>query len=412
MSDADPHKNRLDELRIDRDSEERGGASIWIWMVVVLLVLVAGFFVWRHIANPQLPEVTIRIVQETGGGDSTDGTVLNASGYVTARRKATVSSKTTGKIVDVLIEEGMEVAKDQVLAQLDTSNVDANLGLAQAQLEAARTVLGETQALLGQAEQDFKRISDLADQKIASASDRDAAEAQALSLRARLLRQEQEIVVAQRSVDLWTQEKTDRTIKAPFAGVVVAKNAQPGEMISPVSAGGGFTRTGIGTIVDMSSLEIEVDVNESYINRVQPGQTVSATLDSYPDWKIPCKVIAIIPTADRQKATVRVRIGFDQLDPRILPDMGVKVAFRDAEPNEPQTSTPSITVPASAIQPDLNQSIVLVVRNNIVERRAVKTGPTRNGEVPILSGLTAGERIITQGPPGLKDGDRVRPAKP
>ena len=131
---------------------------------------------------------------------------------------------------------------------------------------------------------------------------------------------------------MWQQQMDDMIIRAPFDGVVTTKDAQPGEMISPVSAGGGFTRTGIGTIVDMNSLEIEIDVNESYINRVEPGQPVEATLDAYPDWKIPCKVIAIIPTADRQKSTVKVRVGFDKLDPRILPEMGVKVAFRRQRP--------------------------------------------------------------------------------
>ena len=144
---------------------------------------------------------------------------------------------------------------------------------------------------------------------------------------AHLAQQKLDVVVAERNVALWQQQMDDMIIRAPFDGVVTTKDAQPGEMISPVSAGGGFTRTGIGTIVDMDSLEIEIDVNESYINRVEPGQPVEATLDAYPDWKIPCKVIAIIPTADRQKSTVKVRVGFDQLDPRILPDMSVKVAF-------------------------------------------------------------------------------------
>src|SRR5207237_800120 len=151
---------------------------------------------------------------------------------------------------------------------------------------------------------------------------------------------------------------------------VTSKNAQPGEMISPLSAGGAFTRTGICTIVDMESLEVEVDVNESYINRVQGGQPVEATLDAYQEWKIPCKVIAIIPTADRQKSTVKVRVGFDKLDPRILPEMSIKVAFREAVTGGSAASR-GVAVPKAAIQQRDGRDVVLVVQNGVAERRAV-----------------------------------------
>ena len=256
-------------------------------------------------------------------------TVLNASGYVTARREATVSSKVTGKVMEVLIEEGMKVTNGQVVARLDDSNVKTSLDVAVAQLASAKAALAETEAQLKDADQEFQRTTELAKQHIASQSDLDLAESNAKALQAHLAQQQLDIVVAERQVEMWQQQMDDMIIRAPFDGVITTKDAQPGEMISPVSAGGGFTRTGIGTIVDMNSLEIEIDVNESYINRVEPGQPVEATLDAYPDWKIPCKVIAIIPTADRDKSTVKVRVGFDQLDPRILPDMSVKVAFRD-----------------------------------------------------------------------------------
>ena len=281
-------------------------------------------FFRRH---PGAIEVRTAFATVVGGTDS-DRTVLNASGYVTARRQATVSSKVTGKVVEVLIEEGMKVKEGQVLARLDDTNIKAGLDVAQAQWESAKTAVEETRAQLKQAELEFARATDLARQHIESQSDLDKAEADASALRAHLAMLERDVTVADRQVKTWEQQMEDMIIRAPFAGIVTTKDSQPGEMISPVSAGGGFTRTGIGTVVDMDSLEIEIDVNESYINRVEPGQAVEATLDAYPDWKIPCKVIAIIPTADREKSTVKVRVGFDKLDPRILPEMAVKVAFR------------------------------------------------------------------------------------
>src|ERR1019366_8998812 len=280
----------------------------------------------------------------TGNGGRT---VLNASGYVTARRQATVSSKVTGKVTEVLFEEGMKVKEGQVLARLDETNVKTSLAVAQAQLDSAKAALAQTEAQLKNADQEFQRATELVKQHIASQADLDLAESNAKALAARLAQQKLDVVVAERQVALWRQQMDDMTIRAPFAGVITTKDAQPGEMISPVSAGGGYTRTGIGTIVDMNSLEIEIDVNESYINRVEPGQAVEAALDAYADWKIPCKVIAIIPTADRQKSTVKVRVGFDQLDPRILPEMSVKVAFQNAGGT---AATRAILIPKSAVR--------------------------------------------------------------
>ena len=243
-------------------------------------------------------------------------------------------------------------------------------------------------------------------EQVASQAELDRAKAQVDSLSARLDSQSQTIVVSERALALARQALDDTVIRAPFDGIVVAKNAQPGEMISPMSSGG-FTRTGIGTIVDMSSLEIEVDVNEAYINRVAAGQRVEATLDAYSDWKIPGQVIAIIPTADRQTATVQVRIGFDELDPRILPDMGIKVAFQGTEESARSRST-AIVVPRKAVRSDGGSDVVLLDRDGIVERRAVKLGAVRQEEAFVLSGLAAGERVIIEGPAELKDGDKVK----
>jgi RND family efflux transporter MFP subunit len=358
----------------------------------------------------------VLVQQSTAAGGAE--TLLNASGYVTARRDATVSSKVTGKVIEVLVEEGMKVEVGQVLARIDSSNVEKSLHLAEAQAEAARKSQEETKANLEKAERDFRRISRLAVDKIASPSDLDRAEAEAKSLQARLERQVADVTVAEREVALWKQQLDDTIIRAPFAGIVISKNAQPGEMISPMSAGG-FTRTGICTIVDMTSLEIEVDVNESYINRVKPGQPVEATLDSYPDWQIPAKVIAIIPTADRQKATVKVRVGFEKLDPRILPDMSVKAAFQNVTPTASPDSSDGrssgmkggVTVPKAAIGQRDGRDIVWVVREGRAERRAVTIGMTRGDEVSIAAGLSSGERVVVEGGTSLEEGGRVTEAK-
>ena len=321
-------KPTLDDLRIERRPERAGKSLSWLAVAVVVLAVLAGAALWWH-GRTETVEVRTVPARASGGGGGAERTVLNASGYVTARRQATVSAKVTGKVIEVDIEEGMKVKEGQVLARLDDSNIRTSLDLAQAQLDSSRLSLEETRALLKQADLAFARTTGLAKQKIASQADLETAESAALSLRARLRRQEVDVTAAEKQVAMWKQQIEDMVIRAPFDGVVTTKNAQPGEMISPISAGGGFTRTGIGTVVDMNSLEIELDVNESYINRVEPEQPAEAALDAYPDWKMPCKVIAIIPTADRQKATVKVRVGFVKLDPRILPDMAVKVAFRE-----------------------------------------------------------------------------------
>jgi len=311
----------------------------------------------------------------------------------------------------VLIEEGMQVEKDQVLARLDDSNLVTSYALAEAQLRSSETSLKETQALLTEARSNYKRTLSLVERGLSSGVDMDRARALSESLAAQLEHKQADVKVAEKQLDVYRQELDDTVIRAPFAGVVVAKNAQPGEMISPISAGGGFTRTGIGTIVDMASLEIEIDVNEAYINRVNPGQKVVATLDAYPDWTIPSHVIAIIPTADRQKATVEVRVGFDQLDPRILPDMGVKVAFQEAGgpvSNNSAGNSAGVVVPQAAVSESNGKQYVLLVADNLVERRAISTAGERGKDILVSSGLVAGDRVIINTPSGLKNGDRVK----
>ena len=411
-------KDTLNSLKIDRPPESgEGGHSNRGWLVATLLLLAAGAG-WFWFRGSGATEVHTALARPSAvssdAGNSNRSTVLNASGYVTARRHATVSSKATAKVVEILIEEGMKVEAGQVLARLDTSNVEASLGLAKAQVTSAQVATQETQALLERAELELTRTKSLAGQKIASASELDRAEADAKSLRARLARLEQEKIVAERQVAVWQQEMDDRIVRAPFAGVVISKDAQPGEMISPISAGGGFIRTGIGTLVDMSSLEIEVDVNESFINRVSPGQPVTAVLDSYPDWKIPAKVLAVIPSADRQKATVKVRIAFLQLDPRILPDMGIKVSFlaAGAEGTSAGSAAGGVLLPAGALHKQEGREVVWVVRDGKVERRAIRWNKHAEGEVLVLAGLTPGEKVVIDGTATLADGTRVKEKNP
>jgi RND family efflux transporter MFP subunit len=306
----------------------------------------------------------------------------------------------------------MQVEAGQVLARLDSSNVEASLLLSKAQLERATKLMEETQPNFEFAQQELKRFTTLASTKIVSDSDLRRAQMEARALEARVARQKSEVAVATQEVAQWQQQLDDTIIRAPFAGIVTSKNAQPGEMISPMSVGG-FTRTGICTIVDMSSLEVEVEVNESYINRVQPGQAVEAVLNAYGDWRIPAKVIAIIPTADRGNATVKVRVGFNQLDPRILPEMGVKVAFRGGEDEKPASaSSGGVVIPKSAVQSDNGRDIVWAVRGDRAERRAITVVQTQGEESMIGAGLTSGERIVIKAAQPLSDGMRVSEKRP
>jgi RND family efflux transporter MFP subunit len=396
-------KASLDSLRIERGANNQRQARPW-WLVAGALLIVAiGIVIW-HIARPARANVRVSPARAVRG--QAQATVLNATGYVTARREATVSSKFTGRVVDVYVEEGMRVMPGQILAKLDAASPERALRLAQAEAAAASSSLEETRVRIEQARLDMQRATSLQSQQIQSKADLDHARAEYNALQARLAAQRDQLAVSQRNVQLRQQDVEDTIIRAPFGGIVVSKNAQPGEMISPISAGGGFTRTGICTIVDMESLEIEVDVNESYINRVRSNQKVEAILDAYPDWRIPAHVITVIPTADRQKATVKVRIAFDVKDPRILPDMGIKVSFIDSTAGTTRQQT--IVVPKSAVRRDGETDIVFVVGDgDRLERRAVKVASTEGDDVKLLSGISEGERVVIEGPAELKDGEKV-----
>ena len=410
-------KALLNELKIDRGGAAPRARRPVRWFAALAVLAGAGFVGWSFgvplFASPavEVRTATARATAAVPAGDS----VLDATGYVVARRQATVSSKTTGKVLEVLVEEGMTVREGQTLAVLDDAIPRAQLALAEAQLGASTASLAEIRVNIRQAELDRERIDDLAERKFASLADRDRTLLALEGLRARLARAERDVEVAERSLVVQRRLLQNFEIRAPFGGVVIAKAAQPGEMISPVSAGGGFTRTGICTIVDMDSLEVEVDVNEAYINRVYPGQPVTVRLNAY-DEDIPAEVIATIPAADRNKATVRVRIGFARKNARVLPDMGVKVAFLDAKASAANVNAPErkgVLVPGAAVFGSGDGRHVWVVADGVAQRRGVEVAGREGANARIVDGLAAGERVVAEASEAtlaaLRDGADIVP---
>jgi RND family efflux transporter MFP subunit len=347
VNSQDAKSELLQQLKIDKSQPTVTGFSALAVIVCCALSAVVGATVVyfsvlpapspeepktqitsRPAANPNSSEANNFPDKEAGGLNNDRGEeILNASGYITARRITTVSSETMGLLDSVDVEEGMTVTSGQVLARLDNTIASVNHNLALAQVEVLSARLTSIESDLTEAKRILTRTQQLDESKFSSEAQLTRAQTDVDKLMSAKVSAEADIKVAQLEVKRQRELLEKHTIRAPFTGVVTKKNAQPGEIVSPSSAGGGFTRTGICTIVDMDSLEIEVDVNEAFIGRVYAEQAVVATLDAYPNWDIAAKVIAIIPTADRAKATVRVRIGIIDKDARILPDMGVKVAF-------------------------------------------------------------------------------------
>ncbi|MBN1504052.1 MAG: efflux RND transporter periplasmic adaptor subunit [Candidatus Eisenbacteria bacterium] len=392
----------LSKLSIDPAARERRGSRRGLFALLgVAAVVVAVLIVWA-LAGDRSSDVRVASVREARAAQTA---VLNAGGYVTPRRKATVAAKITGKITQVLIDEGAQVEAGQVLARLEDVEAMAAYRASEAQRAVAAATVDDVDVRLANARRTLERARELHTRELVSKEALENAETSAASYEAQATLARKSLRAAEQAVAIAKQNVENCIVRAPFAGVVVSKDAQPGEMVSPVSAGGGYTRTGIATIVDMSSLEIEVDVNESYIARVVPGQRAEAVLDAYPDWGIPCKVRTVIPTADRQKATVKVRIAFDKLDPRILPDMGVKVSFM--EESEDSADSPLTLVPREAVRREADRTFSYVVKNGRVERRAVRVGRDRGSEVEILAGLRRGEQVVTSAQGELKDGQRV-----
>jgi RND family efflux transporter MFP subunit len=394
----------LSSLRIDahKRGSRRAGKGLAIAAVVLMALLlgIAGVYAYLHRA----PSVQVATVDPPDDGPQA---LLNASGYVTPQRRATVAAKITGRVTGVFFTEGLRVHKGYVLATLDDSDAQRSLTSAKADRDTTQASILDLQVQLKNAQIELHRAQELRAAGIQTQEALDNATMAANSLKAKIDYAKQQVIAADARIQEAQQAVDNCVISAPFDGIIVSKDAQVGEMVSPISAGGGFTRTGIATIVDMASNEIEVDVNENYIARVKPDQQVTAILDAYPDWKIPCHVRTIIPTADRQKATVEVRIAFDKLDPRILPDMGVKVTFLAEEQKQVQKGPVGVLVPQNAVRDESGQKIVFLVKGDHVERHAVKIGENNGAQTQVLAGLTAGDTIVVGGPADLKDGEPV-----
>jgi len=399
----------LSSLKIDDRSRNSAGKGKRLgWLVAGLILMLAAGAILYHFKDPKL---IVEVTTARSADASPEAALLNASGYVTPRRRSSVAAKITGRVIEVDTDEGRQVKEGQIIARLDCAEFNAALASAKADRTATQGAMQDLQVNLENAERELKRTQQLNDAGVSTPQALDTARTLTESYRARIALTKEQVIAAERKIDIAQENVNNCTIRAPFSGQVVSKDAQVGEIVSPISAGGGFTRTGIATIVDMQSLEIEVDVNESYIARVLPNQRVSATLDAYPNWQIPSHVRTIIPTADRQKATVKVRISFDHLDPRILPDMGVKVAFLGEEKPRPAavagTAVPKALVPANAVREDSGKSVVFLVHDGIAERRAVTIGSKRGDDLEIMAGVSQGDTLVSKVPEKLRDGQSV-----
>jgi RND family efflux transporter MFP subunit len=385
----------LSVLRLDERARSKKSSRRIVWLSGLILSALAVYAAVFAMKKQQVPEIMLAVAHKAGKEAAPE--LLNASGYVTPRRRATIASKITGLVTHVFAEEGVRVSEGQTLAALDGSDARLRMLSAQADRDAAAAALGDLEVNLANAKKDAHRAEELYKDGIGSQQSLDQNRTAVASLQARIELVRQQVDAAEARVNVARQDLENTIVRAPFDGLVVSKDAQVGEMISPVSAGSGFTRTGIATLVDMKSLEIEVDVNEAYISRVQPGQTVFAVLDAYPDWKIPARVRIVIPSADRQKATVKVRISFDQLDPRILPDMGVKVTFLGDPAKKERTLADALLIPREAIVDQDGKQIVYKYVDGRVERCAVTVGASRGDEEEIVAGLREGDQVATNG---------------
>ena len=398
----------LGSLRIHDGQRAKSGLGRRVMYAAIPVLIFAGIVAAAYAFRSQKPVVDVATAAKADPGARQ--TLLNASGYVTPRRRATIAAKITGRVTGVFFDEGTRVAEGQLLATLDDSDVKRALESAKADRNSAQAAIADFEVQLKNAQIELRRAQQLKDAGVQTQEALDNATMSADSLRAKIALAKQQVLGSEARIGEAQQAVDNCTIRAPFAGIVVSKDAQVGEMVSPISAGGGFTRTGIATIVDMHSNEFEVDVNESYIARVEPGQDVTAILDAYPDRPIPSKVRTVIPTADRQKATVKVRISIINLDKYnfILPDMGVKVSFEGPKEVTPANGPEAKAyVPKGAIRTDAGNSYVFLVRDGKVERRAVSLGIDRGTDVAILAGISPGDSLVVKGPESLRDGDKV-----
>lgn len=406
----------LKQLRIDRNQREDVGSGHhgrWIALGVAALVLlvVLGGGGWWWMAHR--PVVVQTALAASPGKQGEAGAVLEATGYVTARRQATVSAQITGTLTEVLIEEGDHVTKGQILARLEDSGYRANLDAARAGAQAAQAQVAQLQAQLVQARADAARLDALVGRDLVSKQAAEQARTAVASYRAQVDAQRRQVAAAQAQARVAQVNYDYTVVRAPFAGVVTDKAAQVGEIVSPLSAGGGFTRTGVGTIVDMDSLEIDVDVNEAYIGRVQPDMPAEAVLDAYPDWRIPAHVIAIVPAADRGKATIKVRVALEAKDARIVPDMGVRVSFLEHKEPAAAALPKGVLVPAQALTQRDGKSVVFVVQGDVARQRAVVPAVQTYGDLRLLpEAVNPGDSVVVSPTANLHDGSAVQTSTP
>jgi len=402
MNPDDRKMALLDGLRLERGAPGKippGKKAIFVLTFGAILTVAALVYANWPARTIAVRAATAAVVAEGSGS------LLDASGYVVARRQATFSAKILGKLVAVDVEEGGRVTEGQIIARLDDSNAMAALAQSKAAALAARASLAQAQAAFADAAPNYARYRSLQAQGAMSAEAVEGRKTIFDATRTAASVAERNLAVARAMVAVAAANENDTVVRAPFAGVVTDKAAQPGEIVAPAAAGGGFTRTGIATIVDMDSLEVQVDVSESYIDRVHPGQKATVRLNAYPDWDIPGAVIAIIPTADETKGSVKVRLSIAARDRRILPQMGAHVAFLAGQ----MPRAVGVAIPAAAIvRRETRQAVFVIGDDNRVRLRFVETGTARKGTVLVSVGLASGDRVALGDLQNLRDGAKVK----
>lgn len=408
----------LRELRIDRAEPPQGAGPQrrrW-WIAIGVGLVLLGAAGWWLVSRPgaiSVKSVAARALP-AGPGNAGGASILDASGYVVARRQATVSAKITGKLDQLYIEDGQHVRAGEILAKLDDTNAMAALLQAGAAVTQAEAVVAQARTAAEDLTPTYERNRKQAAAGLISPealeSSKAAFDAQSSALRVA----EGNLAIQRAAKEVAQRNENDTVVRAPYTGVITTKNAQPGEIISPLSAGGGFTRTGIGTLVDMDSLEVEVDVNENFISRVHADAPAILKLNAYPDWQIPAYVIAVVPTADRSKATVKVRVGFRTRDPRILPEMGARVSFLAdvVAGGAAASASGGVLLPTEAVLGGGDTGVVFVLHDQTLERRAVRLGARSSDGQIVLSGVSSGERVAVGDLARLADGLQVKVVAP
>lgn len=398
----------LSGLRIDRDRPPPAVGRALRWSVLIVIgaaALVIGFFyVLRGAGGPTVEVARAQLV----GGGAAASTGVTANGYVVARTQASVSSKITGRLEYLGVEEGSVVEAGEIIARLESADYAAALAQREAELATAQAGLLEAEAERDQLQRDVARSRDLRDRGLASDQETEQLEMQLATAEARVGRVRAQVQAAGAAVGVARANLENTYIRAPFSGTVLRKDAEVGEVVAPAVTGGGLTRGAVVTMADLETLEVEVDVNEAYIARIRNEQPASINLDAYPDTSFRGRVRQVVPTADRQRATVEVKVSILDKDPSILPEMGATVEFLEQTGESQPAASARVFVPAAAVRDESGLQIVWVVIDGRVQRRVVEAGPVTGERREIRSGVTAGEQVVVAGHENLQDGTRVR----